>query len=118
MTSIYPIAFLDAPQVLQANVTNIPGAASSPLQVVANLGVKAAYGIQFQDSTGDAIGVYQGTSGHEVLKTIIGNGVTDAVSVVLTANSRISLRSMTASPITNGNITIVFLGVGLGSGNS
>lgn len=118
LAALFPIAFVDPPQVIQTNVTNIPGSGSSPLQVVANLGFKAASAIQFQDSTGDWIGVYQGTSGHEVLKTIIGGGITAIIPVVLTANSRISLRSMTASPITNGDISIIFLGYGWnGSGS-
>lgn len=118
MNAVFPIAFLDAPQVLATNVTNIPGGGSSPLQVVADLGFKAAYGIQFQDSTGDSIGVYSGDSGHEILKTIIGNGLSLIIPIVFAAHSRISLRSMTASAITNGYLTIIFLGQGLGQGNS
>lgn len=111
--ALYPIAFLDAPQVLQASVTNIPGSGSLPLQVVTNLGFRAGYYLQFQDSTGDAVGVYTGVSGSEVLRTIIGNGTSDTVPCVISALSRVSLRSMTSSPITNGELTIVFLGGGL-----
>lgn len=110
MNNLYPIAFFDAPQVLQAYVTNIPGAASLPLQVVANIGFSAAYSIQFADSTGDWIGVYTGAVGQEVLRTIIGNGLSQIVPVVIPAQSRVSLRSMTASPITNGNLVVTFLG--------
>lgn len=112
MNVVYPVAFIDPPELLNTTVTNIPGSGSNPLQVVADLGIKVAYAIQFQDTTGDAIGVYAGPVGEEVLKTIIGNGVTTSVNVVLANHSRISLRSMTATPITNGNITIVFLGYG------
>lgn len=118
LAALFPIAFIDPPQVLQTYVTNIPGSGSAPMQVVANLGFKAASGIQFTDTTGDYIGVYQGAAGREVLKTIIGGGLTEIVPVVLTANSRISLRSMTASAITNGDISIIFLGYGWnGSGS-
>ena len=111
--TLFPIYYIDAPQVLNTAVTNIPGSGSSPLQVVANSGHKAAYGIQFMDQTGDSIGVYTGPVGQEVLKTIIGNGLNEIVPVVIPASSRVSLRSMTASSITSGNITIIFLGQGL-----
>lgn len=71
-----------------------------------------AQGLQWIDSTGDWIGVYVGAPGHEVLKTIIGGGQTNATPVVIPVHSRVSLRSMTASSITNGTITITFLGTG------
>lgn len=116
--SLFPIYFCDAPEIVYTNVTPIPGTASLPLQVVANSGFKAAYGISWQDTTGDYIGVFTGVSGFEVLRTIIGGGVISAVPVVIAANSRVSLRSMTASPITNGQITMTFLGQGLGAGAS
>lgn len=116
MNPLYPIAFFDAPQVLQANVTNIPGAASSPLQVIADLGFNAAYAIDYIDSTGDYIGIYQGSAGHEVLKAIIGGGTTDRCWVVLTAHCRVSIRSMTASAITNGQLVVTFMGYRYQSG--
>lgn len=110
MNPIYPIAFFDAPQVFQANITNIPGAASAPLQVVADLGFSAAYAIDYIDSTGDYIGVYQGEVGSEILKAIIGGGTTDRCWVVLTAHSRVSIRSMTSSAVTNGQLVVTFMG--------
>lgn len=110
MSAIYPIAFLDAPQVLQSNITNIPGSASPPLQIVAELGFSAAYAIDYIDTTGDFIGVYQGAVGSEILKCIIGGGLTNRAWVVLTAHSRISLRSMTVSAIINGDLVITFMG--------
>lgn len=112
MTAIYPIAFMDAPQILAANVTNIPGAGSLPLQVVANLGFKAAYALDYIDTTGDFIGVYLGPAGQETLLCIIGNGETNRAWAVAHANVRVSLRSMTSTPITNGSLTITFMGVG------
>ena len=112
MTAIYPIAFMDAPQILVANVTNIPGSGSAPLQIIANLGLKAAYALDYIDTTGDFIGVYIGAPGFETLLCIIGNGETDRAWAVAHANSRISLRSMTSTPITNGSLSITFMGVG------
>lgn len=107
---IYPIAFFDAPQVLTSSVTNIPGAGSLPLQVVANLGTAAAYAIDYIDTTGDFIGVYMGKVGQELLVGIIGGGLTSRMWGVVTANARVSLRSMTSSPITNGQLTCSFMG--------
>lgn len=116
--SLFPIYFIDPPEILNASVTNIPGSGSSPLQIVVNSGFKAAYGISWIDTTGDWIGVYTGASGQEVLRTIIGGGTVSATPVVISALSRVSLRSMTSSAITNGQITITFLGQGLGQGTS
>ncbi len=110
---LFPLYFIDAPQVLQAFVTNIPGSGSSPLQVVANSGHRAAYGIQYIDTTGDYIGVYVGASGHERLVAIIGGGQVNETPAVIPALSRVSLRSMTSSAITNGNLMLSFLGQGL-----
>jgi len=116
--SLFPIYWIDSPRILDTGSTPIPGSGSSPLQVVADSGFKAAYGVSWIDTTGDWIGVYTGASGHEVLRTIIGGGVVSAAPVVIAAHSRVSLRSMTASSITNGEITITFLGQGLGQGTS
>lgn len=116
--AIFPIAFLDPPLLLQAFVTHIPGSGSAPLQVVANLGFKAAYAIDYIDTTGDYIGVYQGAVGQEVLKCIVGGGLVSRAWVVLTANSRISLRSISSTAITNGNLSMTFMGMGMGQGNS
>lgn len=116
MTAIYPIAFMDSPQILSATVTPIPGSASLPLQVVASLGLKPAYALDYIDTTGDFIGVYIGATGSETLLCIIGNGQTERAWAVAHANSRISLRSMTNAPITNGSLSITFMGFGSISG--
>lgn len=116
MTAIYPIAFMDAPQILAATVTNIPGSGSAPLQVVANLGFKAAYSLDYIDTTGDFIGVYIGQPGLETLLCIIGNGETDRAWAVVAAHQRVSLRSMTVTAITNGSLSITFMGFGSISG--
>lgn len=106
----FPICFMDAPEILRANVTPIPAASASPLQVIADLGFRSGIAIDFTDTTGDAIGVYIGASGSEKLKCIIGNGVTSRAWAVFAAHSRVSLRSMTATPITNGNLTMTVIG--------
>lgn len=101
----FPIAFFDPPQVLNASVTPIPGSGSSPLQVIHDTGVRSGVAIDFIDTTGDFIGVYLGSSGNEKLLCIIGNGLTSRAWGVFPAHSRVSLRSMTASAITNGTLT-------------
>ncbi len=112
MEALFPIYFIDAPEILNTSVTPIPGSASLPLQIVAESGLKAAYAVQYIDSTGDWIGLYTGSVGNEVLRCIIGGGLSLTVPVVIAHNSRVSLRSMTTSPITNGRLTISFLGYG------
>lgn len=110
MNWLFPIAFFDAPQVLNASVTSIPGSGSLPLQVVANLGYKATYRIDYIDTTGDYIGVYYGTPGSEKFACIIGGGLSASAWIVIPAFSRICLRSMSASAITNGSLMCSFMG--------
>lgn len=105
----FPIAFFDPPQVLSASVTSIPGSGSAPLQVVADLGPNSCTEVAFIDSTGDYIGLYIGAVGFETLRCIIGGGLNTEVKAFLPAHCRVSLRSMTASAITNGKITCTFL---------
>ncbi len=102
--------------MLNASVTPIPGSGSNPLQVVANIGLKAAFAIDYADSTGDYIGVYVGPAGSEVLHSIIGGGVVSRAYVVIAANSRVSLRSLTASAISNGYLSCIFMGMGWSGG--
>lgn len=113
MNPLFPIAFLDPPQVLTTSVTNIPGSGSPPLQVVSDIGRKASYAIDYIDTTGDFIGCYIGNSGLETLVCIIGGGLTERAYSVFHANARVSLRSMTASPITQGQLVMTFMGFGL-----
>jgi hypothetical protein len=100
----FPIAFFDAPEIVNTTVTPIPGSGSLPLQVIADSGTRSAVAIDFIDTTGDFIGVYLGAAGQEKLLCIIGNGQTSRAWGVFAAHSRVSLRSMTPSPITNGTV--------------
>lgn len=112
MDGLFPVAFMDAPRVLNASVTPIPGAASLPLEIVHNIGVRAVYAIDYIDSTGDYIGVYLGAVGSENLATIIGGGAISRAWIVIPVNSRVSLKSITASSITNGYLSCTFMGLG------
>lgn len=100
----FPIVFFDSPEIINTTVTPIPAASSSPLQVIADSGFKSAVAIDYVDTTGDFIGVYLGKAGFETLLCIIGNGQTKRAWGVFPAHSRVSLRSMTNTPITNGNL--------------
>lgn len=105
----FPIAFFDAPEILNCTVTPIPGSGSLPLQVILNSGIRSAVAIDYIDTTGDFIGVYLGDAGLERLLCIIGNGLTSRSWGVFPAHSRVSLRSMTASSITNGTLAATLM---------
>lgn len=100
----FPIAFFDAPEIVNTTVTPIPGSGSAPLQVISDSGFRSAIAIDFIDTTGDFIGVYLGQPGVERLLCVIGNGQSGRSWGVFAAHSRVSLRSMTATPITNGTV--------------
>lgn len=117
MDGIFPVAFMDAPRVLNATVTHIPGSGSAPLEVLHDSGVKTVYAIDYIDSTGDYIGVYLGPSGSESLATIIGGGAITRAWIVIPLHTRVSLRSLTASAITNGYLSCTFMGFGVGVGS-
>lgn len=110
MNYLFPIAYIDPPQILETSVTPIPGSGSLPLQVIADVGQKYGVAVDYIDTTGDFIGVYQGAAGQEVLVCIIGNGLSDRAYGVITALQRVSLRSMTTTPITSGNLTLTIMG--------
>jgi hypothetical protein len=100
----FPIAFFDTP-LLNMTATPIPGSASLPLQVIANIGFKSGIYIDYQDTSGDPIGVYLGPVGQEVLLCIIGNGQNGCSMGVFPALCRVSVRSLSTTPITNGTLT-------------
>lgn len=106
----FPIAFFDAPEILNASVTPIPGSGGNPLQVIADSGFKSAIAIDFIDTTGDFIGVYLGGSGQETLLCVIGGGLNSRSYGVFAAHSRVSLRSMTATSITSGLLVGTLMG--------
>lgn len=100
----FPIAFFDSPEILDCNVTPIPGSGDAPLQVIADSGVRSAVAIDYIDTTGEFIGVYIGAVGSERLLCIIGNGLTYRAWGVFAAHSRVSVRSMTATAIIDGTL--------------
>lgn len=104
MSLVIPICFFDPPLVIDTSVTPIPAISDSPLQVILNSGINTGVGVAYNDRTGDFIGVYIGNPGIETLCCIIGNGISGVSWGKIPANSRISLGSMSTSPITFGFI--------------
>lgn len=102
------VDLLDTP-LLDASSTNIPGSAASPVEVVATLAA-AVKKIQILDTTGGFFGVYTGAAASEVLKLVVGPGSDQTIDASIAAGTRISLRSMTTSAITSGNVAINFIG--------
>ena len=106
----FPIAFFDAPEIVNATVTPIPGSGSPPLQVIADSGFRSAVAIDYIDTCGEFIGVFLGQPGAERLLCVIGNGQNGRSWGVFAAHSRVSVRSMSTRPITNGTLFGVLMG--------
>lgn len=106
------VDFFDAPVVLDASITAIPGNAGAFLQVVASL-AHTCHRLVVIDGIGDRfIGLYVGGSGSETLACIIGAGSDPKIDLYIPKNTRISLRSMGAAAITTNNLSIQFMGIG------
>lgn len=101
------VGFMDAPQVLDASVTNIPGNGSSPVQVVASM-PNISLHVHFYDGMGQYVGIYRGAAGKESLVCIVGGGGSDQKPCNLSPGDRVSLRSMDASAITSGSLCLQF----------
>lgn len=111
MSYVIPIAYPDPPYIIDASVTPIPATSSLPLQIIIDTGVNTGVGVTFNDNTGNFIGVYVGAQSQEALLCIIGNGLSGQAWGHVPANSRISLRSMTASAVTNGLLNVVVVSI-------
>jgi hypothetical protein len=104
--SVYqPTVYFDAPKVLSAAVTLIPKSSSPPLQIIADSGNYENVGMDFRDSTDEFIGVYIGGAGEEQLSCIVGGGISGMAFGIFPPHSRVSLRAMENTDITNGKIT-------------
>jgi hypothetical protein len=105
------VDYIDTPEVLDTSVTPIPGSGSSPLQIVSNLYAQTSH-LLVKDGIQDRfIGVYKGSPGSEILVCIIGVSADSELAVDLPAGTRVSLRSMDASPVNSGSLCIQFAGV-------
>jgi hypothetical protein len=96
--------------ILDTSVVNIPGSASSPVEVVASLAANVKM-LQLLDTTGAFLGLYEGASGSEVLKLVIGPGSDQTIEHGITAGSRISLKRLDGTAVVaSGIVAINFLG--------
>lgn len=103
----YP-QFFDPPIILDAAVTPIPAVTDPPLQVIAELEFFVSR-VMFYDGIGEWIGLYIGPVGQEVLFGVVGGqGPQEIKDIQLIPKSRISVRSLTTSPITSGEILCKF----------
>lgn len=111
MSYVIPIAYPDPPYIIDTSVTPIPSNSSLPLQIIESTGFNTGVGVTFNDSTDAFIGVYMGAPSLETLICIIGNGLSGQAWGVIPAESRISIRSMTAAAITNGLLNVVVVSI-------
>lgn len=107
-TYLSVVDLLDTP-LLDASSTNIPGSASNSLQVVASLAAQVRK-VQVLDTTGGFYGVYSGAVSSPTLLFVVGPGSDQTIEMNISAGTLISLRSLTASAITSGNVAINFIG--------
>lgn len=107
LTQLTVVDVQDTP-IIDTSSTNIPGSASSPLEVVASLAADVQQ-IQSVEDIGEYIGVYTGAASSEVLKAVLPLGGGE-VKLEIPAGTRVSLRSMSTSAISLGKIALNFLG--------
>ena len=107
-TLLNVVDFFDTP-LLDTSSSNIPGSASNPLQVVSTL-ASAVRKIQILDTTGGWYGVYTGAALSEVLVAVVGPGSDSIIEIAIAASTRISLRSLTATAISSGEVSANFFG--------
>jgi hypothetical protein len=103
------VDLLDA-GILDTSSTNIPGSASSPVQVIATTAatIKA---LQLLDTTGAFVGVYVGGSGSEVLHLVMGPGSDQTIEHTIASGSRVSLKRLdSTTAISSGIVAINCLG--------
>jgi len=103
------IDLLDA-GILDTSSTNIPGSASSPVQVVASTAA-ATKKLQLLDTTGAFVGIYTGGSGSEVLQFVMGPGSDQTIEHAIPASTRISLKRLdSTTAVSTGIVAINFIG--------
>ena len=103
------VDLLDA-NILDTSSTNIPGSASSPVQVIATTAAEIK-ALQLLDTTGAFVGVYVGGVGSEVLKLVMGPGSDQTVEHNIPAGSRVSLKRLdSTTAVSTGIVAINCLG--------
>ena len=93
--------------LLDTSSTTINGSGGGFVQVVSSLG-NACKKIRIFDTTGVPMGVYVGGSGSEVFAFMTNPGLDDYIEHAIAINTRVSLRAMQSSAITNGLFAMQF----------
>jgi hypothetical protein len=93
--------------LIDATVTNIPGNASLPLQLIAST-AQATVEIQSIDDIGEYMALYTGPASSEVLLCALPLGGGE-VKVSIPLATRISIKSLKSAAITNSNLIINLL---------
>ena len=96
------VDLLDA-NILDTSITNIPGSASSTVQVIASTAAEIK-AIQLLDTTGAFVGVYVGGIGSEVLKFVMGPGSDQTIEHNIPAASRVSLKRLDSTTAVSSGI--------------
>lgn len=103
------VDFFDTP-LLQTSLTNIPGASTTPVTVVASLAAEI-FAIHVQDTTGFTVGLYSDPAGTPVLQAILNPGSDSIIPLKLPAATVLGLRNLESNDaITVGTYAINFLG--------
>jgi hypothetical protein len=103
------VDYPDTPEVIDAALDTIPGAASAPLEIVAQL-ADHVVGISVGDAIGSILGVFVGPAGQEVLALQIGGPFDPFQPCFILKGSRVSIRNMAAPSLNLGNLGLSFLG--------
>jgi hypothetical protein len=95
--------------VLDSAVNNIQDNAGTFLVLVASLAANAKK-IRVADTTGQFLGVYVGPAASEVLAFVINPGQSNEIEHSIASGSRVTVRAMGASVVSEGQLCLQFLG--------
>jgi hypothetical protein len=95
--------------VLDAATNNIQDNAGAFVVLVASLAADAKK-IRVADTTGQFLGVYVGAAASEVLAFIINPGQSNEIEHAIPSGSRVTVRAMGASVVSEGQLCLQFLG--------
>lgn len=101
------VATMDAPVILQASETGIPGNGSDTLQVVAQLDSEINR-IEYTDGIGRFVGVFIGPEGEEEQVGCISGSAKGFIEQWIPGGTRISLRNLENDEITTGSLYMEF----------
>lgn len=102
------LSVIESSALIDTANTNIPGSAGSPLTLIASTSAPTLK-IQIIEDIGSFMGLYSGVAASEVLIAALPLGGGD-VEVAVPAATRLSLRALETTAISNGKIIVNLLG--------